>query len=443
MKHMSRFKSINVLVGIVMAVSMAIGTGAVATYASAGHSAAVHNSCNLKIWDFFPSNQNDNERSAMLKLANDWENSKSGGGCTVTEPIQPSAGYETSFISSPKTAGDVIMLPDDQEGVVWGDHLIAPTTLNKKNYLPDALGGAINGGKTYAYPMFLETMMIYYNPSLIKSSTFSGKYTWNTIANAAKTCVNDSKCTYGMGWQWDNVYDDAQFLQSLPGSGYFAKTSSGFNPNKILLDSKATISGLNYLQTIMKDAGWTIGSSGSATDFLAANGGDGTATSLFEGGKLGILDIGPWADGEFKQLNPAFTDYKVAAPPALKIGKKTYTGTPFVGVQDLVVNKFSPNLKQAQKLASYLSLHVGQQLYTAGGRLPAAKAAFNSLTNTPELSAYKKALGHVIAMPNIPQMGDVWGPTQSELTLFMEGKLTAAAAMKASATAIKKAEKTK
>ena len=432
---MSRLKSINAIIGIVVALTMVLGTSA-AAYASANsaHSNAVRSgSCNLRIWDFFPSTQNDDERTAFLKLANDWESSKAGGGCTVTEPIQPSGGYETPFINSPKTAGDIIMLPDDQEGVVWGDHLIAPVSLKTKDYLPDALEGAVNGGKDYAYPMFLETMMVYYNPTLIPSSTFKGKYTWNTVAAAAKACVSSSKCDYGLAWQWDNVYDDAQFLQSDPGAGYFAQTKTGFNPTKILLASKGSVAGLNYLKS-------TIAAAGSPVDtFLGANGGDGTATSLFEAGKLGILDIGPWADGEFKQI--PFTNYAVAAPPYLKDGSKSYQGTPFVGVQDLVINKFSPYLSQAKSLASYLSLNVGKSMYQAGGRLPATKAQFNALGNTAEIKAYKTALAHVRAMPNIPQMGDVWGPTGSELTLFMEGKITAQAAMNASAAAIKKAEK--
>ena len=432
---MSRMKSINVLMGIVMALSISLGTSVAISYAQV----APHSSCNLTIWDFFPSTKSDNEREAMLTLANNWESSKSGGGCTVTEPIQPSGGYETPFINDPKSAGDIIMLPDDQEGVVWADNLIAPTKLNKKNYVPDALEGAVNNGKTYAYPLFLETMMLYYNPSLISSSTFKKGYTWTSVAKAAKTFEEAHAGKYGLGWQWDNAYDDAQFLESYPGSGYFAKTSNGFNPKKILLNSKASIAGLNYEMSIVKDAGWTVnGTSGTDTYYLGANGGDGSATSAFEGGQLAMLDIGPWADGEFKQAS--FTNYKVVAPPALANGKKSSPGTPFVGVQDLVVNKFSKNLKAAQSLASYLSLHAGASLYTAGGRIPAAKATLNSLPNTSELKAYKAAFNHVSAMPNIPQMGTVWSPLGNELTLFFEGKLTAKAALDAAVTAIKKAK---
>lgn len=427
---MSRLKSVNAVLGMTVALMMVLGTSAVAS-ARTVQGTAVHHSCNITIWDFYPSVNNDNERQATLAQANAWTHTSGGHGCTVTEPIQPSGGYETPFINNPQTAGDIIMLPDDQEGVVWNDKLLAQVPLNQKAYAPDALGGVINGGKAYAYPLFLETMMIYYNPKLIPASTFKGSYTWNKVAAAGKACVSSHKCQYGMAWQWDNVYYDAQFFQSYKGGGFFKKTATGFNSSKVLVNNSATVKGVNYLKSI-------IGASGTDLNtFLGANSGDSTAQSLFETGKLGMIDDGPWSDGEWKQAN--FKDYAVAAPPAFPNGKKTTVGVPFVGVQDLVVNKFSKNVKKSESLASYLSLHT-KSLYAAGGRIPAAKSVFNSLPKTPEVKAYKSALNHVQAMPNIPKMGAVWAPVGAELTLILQGKETAQAGMTKAATAIKKAK---
>jgi maltose-binding protein MalE len=358
----------------------------------------------------------------MLKFADKWA---AIHHATVAEPIPPSAGFKASFIADAKRAGDILMLPDDQEGVVWNDKLIAPVSLNKSKYTADALQGAINGGKAYAYPLFLETMMIYYNKSLVPASVFKGNYTWDTLAKWSAKFANSHPGSYGMAWQWDNVYYNAEFFQGYSGGGFFSRSGSGFNPKKVLVATKGTVQGVSYLKHIITESGTSL------PTFLGANKGDGTAQALFETGKLGMIFDGPWSDGEWKQVG--FNNYGVARPPAMGNGKLGY---PFVGVQDLVVNKYSKNLKLAQSLASYLSLNSGVSMYTAGGRIPAAKSALKTLAKNPELKTYQKALGHVEAMPNIPAMGLVWTPVGNELTLYLEGKVTATAGMKAAKAAI-------
>ena len=104
---MSRFKTINALVGIVVVLGMTVGTMSMASAAT--HTAVTHNAKpfkgqSLTIWDYFPSTPvNTPERVATNKVAQQWAKAN---GATVTEPAQPANGTNTAFQADPKKAAD-------------------------------------------------------------------------------------------------------------------------------------------------------------------------------------------------------------------------------------------------------------------------------------------------------------------------------------------------
>jgi len=198
----------------------------------------------------------------------------------------------------------------------------------------------------------------------------------------------------------------------------------------VLVNSSGTIKSLEYLKSF-------INKSGSGIPAFMGNSGNNNYPVLFEEGKEAICFIGPWGDGEFKGK----ADYGVQAPPKFPNGK---FGAPFLGVQTMAVNKYSKNLKAAESLAAYLNTHMELPLFNASGRIPAIKSVLKQVSShgakAAELKQYSNAFKHTLPLPDVPQMGNVWTPLGSAMSLYLNGKESAKKALDDAAAAIKKAD---
>lgn len=409
---------INRLLSAVIALSMIFGAIDVAAAQPARASRS------LVICDFFPYPPSQTpERVAELKAATAWGNKH---GYTIAEPNPPSNGCNGQLVAGAKAgkAADINMMPDDQEGSMWGDHLLAPISFNKKLYVKAAVNGVTNNGKTFGVPWALETMMIYYNPQLVPAKVFKNA-TWDSLAKWSSKFASSHPGDYGMAWQWDNFYYSYAFLSAF-GGGVFGHNKKGYNKNQVILDRAGSVKGLEYLKHIILE-------SGTPVNAFLGNSGNSNYPALFEQGKVAMVFDGPWSDAQWKT---AHRSYRVAAPPKFPHGKYGY---PFLGVQTLVVNKYSPNLAAAKSLAVYLSQHAALALYHASGRIPAYKPVLKAVARKPEVKQYERAFVHTQALPNIPEMDNyVWTPAGTAFTDYFTGKETAAAALKTEAAAIRK-----
>jgi arabinogalactan oligomer/maltooligosaccharide transport system substrate-binding protein len=409
----------NAVLGTVVAMSLVFSTISVA-----GAHTARQAKGTLVICDFFPSSPaNTPERVAELKAASAWG---AKNGYAVQEPVPPSTGCNGQLTAGAKAgkAADINLMPDDQEGTMWGDKLIAPISLKTSDYVKSGINGVTNNGKIFGVPWALETMMIYYNPKLVPASVFKNA-TWDSLAKWSAAFAKSHPGDYGMAWQWDNFYYSYTFLTAY-GGGIFGRNKKGYDKTKILLDSAGSVKGLEYLKHIIDD-------SGTPVNAFLGNSGNSNYPALFQAGRLAMVFDGPWSDQQWKT---AHISYGVAAPPKFPSGKYGY---PFLGVQTLVVNKYSAHLKAAESLAVYLSQHAAVDLFNASGRIPAYKPALKQVANNRELKQYQQAFKHTQAMPNIPEMDSyVWTPAGAAFTSYFTGKETASSALKTAAAAIRK-----
>jgi maltose/maltodextrin transport system substrate-binding protein len=70
------------------------------------------------------------------------------------------------------------------------------------------------------------------------------------------------------------------------------------------------------------------------------------------------------------------------------------------------------------------------RLYLADPRLPARKDVLELVKDNPDVVAFTLSAGNGIPMPNVPQMGFVWGAMDDALNLIVNGKATPEEAMK-------------
>lgn len=154
------------------------------------------------------------------------------------------------------------------------------------------------------------------------------------------------------------------------------------------------------------------GDSGMAfANFLAENGEAGTGyisttidyainNELFNSGACAFTVQGPWALGEFGDVNFAVNP----VPPA---GDEA--AAPFVGVQGFYVSSQSENTLLANEfLTNYIATPEAMQaLYDADPRLP----AFDGIDTTAGgefVDGFQASAEQGVPMPNIPEMGSVW-----------------------------------
>ena len=142
----------------------------------------------------------------------------------------------------------------------------------------------------------------------------------------------------------------------------------------------------------------------------------GVADGAFKDGALAMILNGPWALGDYKKAKVDFGIAPFPTPP----GAKNPWG-PFLGVQGVVVNAYSKNKTQAVNFAK--TLVTGRNLVAfnqAGGRIPVSKSAVKQLEKDPVVAGFSKVFPLGAPMPNIPEMGKVWGPWGNAISLAIQ-----------------------
>ncbi|MGA1075528.1 MAG: maltose ABC transporter substrate-binding protein, partial [Ilumatobacteraceae bacterium] len=80
-----------------------------------------------------------------------------------------------------------------------------------------------------------------------------------------------------------------------------------------------------------------------------------------------------------------------------------------------------------------------QALYDADPRGTAWIPVQDGLTDDPQVQTFAASAANGIPMPNIPQMGSVWGPLGDNMLLIRNGEIDAAEAMTTAAEAVRAA----
>ena len=115
---------------------------------------------------------------------------------------------------------------------------------------------------------------------------------------------------------------------------------------------------------------------------------------------------------------------------------------PFVGAQGFFINSFSENVGVAQAfLLDYVATEdVMTALYEADPRNPAYLPTFDAVAADNEIAAtFALSAADGQPMPNIPEMGNVWGPLGDQMNGLRNGNTDATTAMQTAATQVREA----
>jgi arabinogalactan oligomer/maltooligosaccharide transport system substrate-binding protein len=291
-------------------------------------------------------------------------------------------------------AADLIAaIPHDRVGELAAAGVLEPMDkYATSSYLGSLSESAIDGfsykGKLFGLPVSAEAVALIYNKKLVPNAP----KTWDEFLKVAQD--NTKGNSFGFLYDLGNAYFNYGWIKAYGGSIFGRTANGGLDENKVMLGGEGGSKSIGF----MKDLRYKYKLIPEGVDY-------GVADSAFKEGALAMIINGPWAIGDYKK---AKIDFGIAALPTPPGGS---TWRPFVGVFGLVMNAYSKNKTAAANFAKTLVSANNQISFNqASGRIPVSKDAVTKLKNDPVVAGFSPLIAIGEPMPNIPQMGKVWGP---------------------------------
>ncbi|HEX6509912.1 MAG TPA: extracellular solute-binding protein [Chloroflexota bacterium] len=432
---MRKLFSLTAAIAVIVSLTLSMSHVSAASHAAAGSTAPKRQKgVTLGVWDWFCSTGQTTcpDRDAEVSVIKKWEKIS---GDKVAFPTNPSDHVSKMCTAAPAgQAPDVVGGPHDQVAVDVACQVVSPipawawTPAQKKGYIKAAVQASTLSGHTYAVPYAIETTGLFYNKALISASAFrpakGQKYlTWAKLIPELKKATPSGGIP--LGWDQTNFYYDYAFISGA-GGYVFKFTKKGYDYNQVGLATAGAIKGLTFIKDLTNHGKYDLYPDSMTYD---------AAKPLFEAGKVPVFYTGPWDRPDFDKNN-----IKYGFQPLPSFDGK-HPLRPFSGLQEYYINKYSAHKNEAASLIAYLSAHLPQALFKSSGRIPVVSKVINSkaVQKDPILGGLAHAAVAAAPMPNIPEMGDVWTPAKSAITLVVKGQASPSDAAKAMVQQIKQA----
>ncbi|PYE56508.1 maltose ABC transporter substrate-binding protein [Deinococcus yavapaiensis] len=306
----------------------------------------------------------------------------------------PFGTIQDKFIqSAPRGQGADLLVsqPHDRLGAFAAAGVIEPLDkyiTSRTDLSKIALSTMTYKGRLFGLPMFAEAVGVVYNKKLVKSVPTN----WNDFIKVAQ--ANTGNGRFGFLYDIANAYYNYGIINAY--GGYVFKNNNGTLDVKNLGIAN---DGAEKAASLLNDLRYKYNLVPEGLD-------DQAARSAFLDGRLAMYLTGPWNMGDIKK---AGIDYGIAplpTPPGA-----TSKWSPFVGVQGIMLSAYSKNKTVAAQFARQLVTSDAQVSFNkAGGRLPVSLSATTRLKSDPVVAGFGKNINLGTPMPNVAEMGAVWGP---------------------------------
>ncbi len=364
----------------------------------------------LVVWE-------DNDKSGWLDEVGKAFEEEHGIAIEVKEVEMATKMKEQIRLDGPAGTGpDVLTLPHDQIGELALAGHIAELNVDQEvldRFSESSILAQNYDGNLYGLPKSSETPVFIYNKALMETAPA----TMDEVNSFAKDFTKDGN--YGFLALWDNFY-----FAYAPIGGYggyvFAEDGGALNPQDLGLNNEGAVEGTEYIQKWYEEGLFPNG-------IIGENGGS-ALDGLFNEGKVAAVMNGPWS---FQSYKDAGIDIGVTAMPKLPNGEPMKT---FMGVKGWHVSGYSKNKEWAQKFVEFIT----QDEYAKLRFEQTFEVPTNvSLVDDPAIAENEGAKAvaeqsqYAVPMPNIPEMGEVWGPMADSLQTVVTGKQEPKAALDA------------
>lgn len=309
-------------------------------------------------------------------------------------------------VAAPAGEGpDIIVIAHDQAGTLVDNGLLAPVDLGEKQdqFVANALAACTFNGVLYCMPYATENLGFFYNTDLVATPPT----TWEEVQTVGEALKAEGKVTYIMALT-GTTYDLYPLFTAFGGYIFGKDDAGNWNPQDLGVDSEGMIAAAKWV-------GDNVAAGNLPADTDWANN-----HALFETGEVPFIMAGPWA---ISRIRESGIPYAVTNFPG--------GGYPFAGTQGFFINGKSENVLLAQAfLTEFVATEeVMGELYNVGQR-PSAYIPVLEKTEDADLLAMSVAGEKATMMPAIPAMGSVWGNWSDAITLVIQGKQDAEAALK-------------
>jgi arabinogalactan oligomer / maltooligosaccharide transport system substrate-binding protein len=381
--------------GVLAALTLALGLG------------AVQGQGKIVVWTDFK----DDELKWLSQAADAFEKTPAAKGAQIELVSIPLGDNRDKFIqSAPKGEGPdlIATIPHDQIGQFTSAGVLEPMDkyLDVK-FKADVAASSIDAfnykGRVFGIPMFGEAVAIVYNKKLLPGGI---PKTWNEFIATAQKLTNPEKQQFGFLAPIGIQYHMHGFYRAYGGYVFGKNKDGSFNTSDVglandgALKAAQMISDLRFKQKLVPE--------GLETPEVQED--------LFVKGNVAMWLNGPWVMANVKK---AKIDYGIGLPP--RPTGATADFQPFLGVRGVVMNAYSKQKAVSSEFAKFLARPEQQvSLNKIGGRLPISKSAVRQLGKDPVVAGFGTAVAKGIPMPNIPEMGQVWGPWGDALGLIIK-----------------------
>jgi len=263
-------------------------------------------------------------------------------------------------------------------------------------------------GVEYGLPYVTEAVGLYYNTDLVPEAPA-------TMADLTAACdaIEVDNC---LGVPGGNDAADAYHqypFVSVDGGYIFAyDPATGFDVTDVGLGTPEAIAGATLLETLVTDG------------YVASTNYD-DAKNLFLEGKEAFWLTGPWELGTLE--DQADVNWSVTTLPTVDGN----TMKPFVGVQGFYLSAFATNQAIAEEfLLNFIATdETMMALFEADPRGSAYVATIAAISDDPINATFALSASDGQFMPNVPEMGAVWGPVGDNFLALRNGDIDAETAM--------------
>jgi maltose-binding protein MalE len=305
---------------------------------------------------------------------------------------------------------DIFIGAHDWVGELATNGSIAPIDLGGRDseFTSTGLDALKWDGAQYGLPYVTEAVAIYYNTDLVPEAPA-------TMADLTAACdaIEVDNCL-GIpgGNDGGDAYHHYPFLSVKGGYIFAFDAATGFDVEDIGLGTDEAIAGAAVLETLIAD-GYV-----DSTNYDDAK-------NLFMEGNQAFWLTGPWELGALEDQDTV--SWSVMTLPTVDGD----TMRPFVGVQGFYLSAFAQNSAIAEEfLLNFIATDETMlALFEADPRGSAHIATIEIISSDPINATFATSGQTGQFMPNVPEMGAVWGPVGDNFLALRNGDIDAAAAM--------------
>ncbi|QEL55687.1 maltose/maltodextrin ABC transporter substrate-binding protein MalE [Chromobacterium paludis] len=351
----------------------------------------------------------------LAKLGEEF--TKQTGVKVVVEHPEDAAGKFQQAAAAGK-GPDIWIWPHDRLGEWSTAGLLSPVNPSKKlRGEIDDLGwkAFTSGGKTWGYPIALESVALIYNKALVPTppKTFD-----EVMALDKKLSASGKKAIL---WDFTNTYFTWPLLAAGGAYPFKQKADGTYDAKNVGVNHAGAVAGLDTLMKLIHSG--AMPKSASYADMEAG----------VNKGQVAMMISGPWA---WENLKKSHIDFGVAPIPSVN-GKPA---APFVGVLGAMISAASHNKELATEFIENTML-TPHGLKTINDDVPlgvpASKAFYAQLKSDPNIRATMLSAKAGAPMPNNPEMGKFWSTMQSTLQNVTQGRQGVKAGLDAAAAKIR------